>query len=1065
VLLGPGSADVVDDVLPPATEYLPPGRLYWYRFCAHDDAAGSTCRNVSVAVVPGTEAMPVARCGPSQWLLAPQSSARVEGVLRCPASQPVGCTLRYAWSTQNASATLDRTNGTVVLAANASEAAVSATVRNLAGTGAYVVELRSWSTECGQQVRSTLSTMRVSVAPRPSLTLRDVSAGYPSQSTVLSARVTWRPVAGIENGTTINVSWFPADDPSCPRLSFTPQQSQRLWNVATPGGGADEMAFNASTSKLARGSFCAAKASAVLYSPSWSIAIEATAGIRIGGLFLCPIGGSSGSSGAGGGGGNAGARCLPSFLSRPQQQTSVRAQAIFVGFSAGAFNAGARASFAATIAAQLNISSSSVSIVGVADTAFHRRRLAAQVAVDFRVASAAPDSMKAALNALGSGAAAQQVLATMKTELVSRNVSFPVGLRMEFPTPASIDLTTQVNVVGTTYDSRATQCFERFQLAVERTAAQPAAENIYDGGAVQLDRSLLEFRIANNSQSPVPHNAKFRCQMLISSAVDARTGAVVFALLSGSTHTEREGIGTVAFGAQRPVFVHAMSGTVLTLTTRCTLHGDPVPDHVSKPIMVQPLLNLSLQTGSWPNKPVAPWRGLPSLTAMLTSTASVPDEFTNSTVCSLRLGGDDRTSDVRLGGQTMARAMNNTLRFDGVSVQAIGDVPLFGRRLELELECKYGNMAGRQSSVTARRSIEVANLTVRVMDSSSRSINTSGAVAAQPIKAIVLEVLGDGGTPVIRRTDDQYTVCVVTCTRGCIGTLARTASSGLVTFDDLGFKTAKLDVNDDRTLEIRCSSFGSQLQVQRVHVTVVRCPEGKRPNTARTACQRTCECDRTQYQPTSETAVVECKRCPTHAKTIHDSVCDSRCVCAAGYFDTTDGVGPEPVCTECSHAALAANSDCLRDGLTFSSLSSDRGYWQDKTFFETKGKGLRFQDLAFEKCQEPQECRDLKNPKGAELCRCRASSNHSLVSGTGCRTGHNGPLCMTCLEGYQMAKDRYCINCVDNGDVTKMVGSLVALLIALVLLFWVVLKFKKRYEEMRKELRQALLWLDRHHGA
>ena len=1064
--LGSGAVDMLDDHLPSTAEHMPPGRLYWYRFCAGDDAGSSACRNVSVAVMPAVEATPVARCGRPQWLLMPQSSARIEGVLRCPVSQPAGCTLHYAWRAHNASTALERSSGTVVLAANASETSVHTTVRNLTGAGAYVLELSAWVIECGQAVHSAPSTTRAIVHARPSLVLRDISAAYPSQSAMFSARVKWRPVDGIENGTAVNVSWFAADVVSCPLLAFIPQKSHQLLERPMPSDGDHEITFNTSTTSLPRGSYCTVRVAVSLYSPSWRITLAATAGIRVGGLFLCPIASSSGGSGGGGG---AGARCLPSFLSQSRQQAFVRSQTVFTGFSADTFDSGARSSFTATIADHLNTSSSSVSIDGVADTVSLRRRLAAQVAVDFRIASSAPDSTKAALDALGSGSAVQQVLTAMKAALVSRNVSSPMGFRMDFPTPATIDLTGQVTVVGTTYDAKVTQCFERFQLAVEQKPTQQAAEHIYDGGAVQLGSTFVKFNIVNKSQSAVPRDATFRCHMRIGRAVDTRTGAVALALLSGSVSAEREGIGTIAFGAPRPVLVHAMPGTVLTLVTRCMLHGDQLPDHVSKPVTVQPLLNVSLQTASWPSAPVAPWHGLPSLTAKLTSTVRLPDDFTNSTVCSLRLVNNNRTSDLQLGGQTLARALNNTVRFDAVSVQAVSNVPLFGRRLDLELECKYGNVVGHQSIVAARKSLNVANLTVRVANINSSSLAINGAVAAHPIEPVVLEVLEDGGgsTPTARRTDDQYTVCVVNCTRGCIGTLVRTASSGLVTFDDLGFKTAKLDTSDERTLEFRCRAFGSELQVQRIKVTVARCPEGKRPNNQRTACQRTCECDRSQYQPISA-IVGQCEPCPANAKTVHDAGCDSRCICAAGFFDSTDGVGLEPICTGCGHKSVAAHTDCLRDGLTFSSLESYRGYWQDKSFFDqtASNEGLRYSSLAFERCQERQECRDLKNEHGAAKCRCKAASNHSLVNGTGCLDGHNGPLCMTCLEGYQMNKERICEKCTwETKDQANAFALLVFVCIVLVPGIWMaVRKFKKRYEDKREELRKALLWLDRYHG-
>ena len=120
------------------------------------------------------------------------------------------------------------------------------------------------------------------------------------------------------------------------------------------------------------------------------------------------------------------------------------------------------------------------------------------------------------------------------------------------------------------------------------------------------------------------------------------------------------------------------------------------------------------------------------------------------------------------------------------------------------------------------------------------------------------------------------------------------------------------------------------------------------------------------------------------------------------------------------------------------------GYWQIKTtdFFKATERA----DLSFMRCYEGPACRDaLKKISSARgvlnleaqanaasstldlvreaKCLCEGFQKNASMTGTGCRFGHQGPLCAQCLDDWVLGSDKkICEPCADAYDGDAYMG-------------------------------------------
>jgi hypothetical protein len=227
------------------------------------------------------------------------------------------------------------------------------------------------------------------------------------------------------------------------------------------------------------------------------------------------------------------------------------------------------------------------------------------------------------------------------------------------------------------------------------------------------------------------------------------------------------------------------------------------------------------------------------------------------------------------------------------------------------------------------------------------------------------------------------------------------------------------------------------------------------------------------YCPKAEGCILtaECKACPDNSKVwtagadntlrqghLATGGCGRKCYCNIGFFAVPSGADGKSIkCVACP-----AGADCTNPRGTFDSIASRPGWWQIKGWY---GEGTKYAlgELEYERCLESVQCKEAIDDIDWNLesvdpviqakvdanCLCIGSANYSFVSGEGCRTGHNGPYCSLCQDGWVMDQSSgVCSNCdsfsaEDNANsVFVLIGMLVLMVVLVAAVLYCFLKCK-----------------------
>jgi hypothetical protein len=169
------------------------------------------------------------------------------------------------------------------------------------------------------------------------------------------------------------------------------------------------------------------------------------------------------------------------------------------------------------------------------------------------------------------------------------------------------------------------------------------------------------------------------------------------------------------------------------------------------------------------------------------------------------------------------------------------------------------------------------------------------------------------------------------------------------------------------------------------------------------------------------------------------------CRCVAGFFYTMSAPNAAKwdergmACNEC-HKGMV----CDTPGLGFDEVNSRPGFWQVKTWY-AKEKRVSLKMLT---------CPIVKE----QIC---LGGSDTMV-GASCREGHNGPMCTTCAQGYQLGADGLCDSCSSSSNLTEK--EVVAIL-ALLVIFGIIVIFGLNYRrEISIRLRKHTDSCCRAHG-
>jgi len=209
------------------------------------------------------------------------------------------------------------------------------------------------------------------------------------------------------------------------------------------------------------------------------------------------------------------------------------------------------------------------------------------------------------------------------------------------------------------------------------------------------------------------------------------------------------------------------------------------------------------------------------------------------------------------------------------------------------------------------------------------------------------------------------------------------------------------------------------------------CPEGfAQPASAQSSCEL---CSAGRFSKSGASA---CDECPPAtiaplAQSSNCLACDinafanpdrTNCLCRAGFYlddahidtnATSDSTFTNIECRVCP-----AGFDCAQPGEQWSTIRVQPGHWRESLSTTTCFR-----------CNNPQNC----------------LGGHSSV----CDSGRIGPLCALCLDGYSSTTPSApCTKCPSAGDsLLQTVGIMLALIIAIVVMYWAILKSGAQLEE------------------
>ena len=205
------------------------------------------------------------------------------------------------------------------------------------------------------------------------------------------------------------------------------------------------------------------------------------------------------------------------------------------------------------------------------------------------------------------------------------------------------------------------------------------------------------------------------------------------------------------------------------------------------------------------------------------------------------------------------------------------------------------------------------------------------------------------------------------CPAGRYGESVGAASNGVCKACDPG-KYRSSPGAEDASDCLECVAGFASLRGKR---RCSRCRKGQFSTQGATVCEA---CAEGKYN--SEEGNSACGTCPADAEPFSDG---TYCVCSAGMFtQNTSGVPLQ--CTGCPPHTI-----CNKKNVELAALEVAPGYWRHAN-----------DSLEIRRCPEPGAC-----VGGTVL-----NSTDSM-----CRTGHTGPMCAVCVEGYAKTGEGLCAEC------------------------------------------------------
>ena len=191
----------------------------------------------------------------------------------------------------------------------------------------------------------------------------------------------------------------------------------------------------------------------------------------------------------------------------------------------------------------------------------------------------------------------------------------------------------------------------------------------------------------------------------------------------------------------------------------------------------------------------------------------------------------------------------------------------------------------------------------------------------------------------------------------------------------------------------------------------------------------TCECDATHPNPTrdgeSNPYCSKSIQCPPNSQLSYHSA--KQCECIADFFDTNRDFFPEN--TNCIKCDERAGINCASSSKTITDVKIQSEYWEIVEDLAALGAKKKFEsalDIPVKPCLIKDVC---------------IGPVYSL-NGTGCRTGHMGPLCSVCKLDHIKELGGYCASEAKcNNDLTAFT-TLVS--IAFIAIIWYTLFVKTR---------------------